>query len=392
MSRQIINNNGSVYYSESTKRWIADFRWIDRGGVKRRKRISGKRQSEVKDRLADFKKQLLMSSGEVIGNKIHFEEYARNWFENTAKNSLKPSSATRLEVTLNNQVFPHIGDLYIDQINHDDIQQMVNQLHKSGLSYSTVKKAFEATRSCIKDFRIRSRIPFDPCEGITLPVSKKKELSDIKFFTEDQCTKIINEATRVFKNGKPVYRLGHAIPLLLYTGLRIGELIALRWDDIDFENKTISITKNAVVVKSGKEKGSQYILVNQASSKTYSSTRLLPMSQIALESLLTIKEFNGDKQFVMSTSTGKQITPRNINRLFHSVLTQTGIASCEEDLCGVHTLRHTFASMLFRNGCDVKVVSDLLGHSDTKITENIYIHLIQKQKIKAIADIDKYSS
>ncbi len=89
------------------------------------------------------------------------------------------------------------------------------------------------------------------------------------------------------------------------------------------------------------------------------------------------------------------ILPSNINRMFHSVLIGAGIAKDKKDkehLCGVHVLRHTFASMLFENGCDVKVVSEILGHSDTKITENIYIHLLQKQKVKAIQDIDKYST
>lgn len=84
--------------------------------------------------------------------------------------------------------------------------------------------------------------------------------------------------------------------------------------------------------------------------------------------------------------------PRNINRMFHSILIKSGIAKTYDDFCGVHTLRHTFASMLFQNGCDVKIVSEILGHSNTKITENIYIHILQQQKIKAIQDIDKYSN
>ena len=94
----------------------------------------------------------------------------------------------------------------------------------------------------------------------------------------------------------------------------------------------------------------------------------------------------------MSTENGTLITPVNINRMFHGILKKSGALKEDDDLCGVHTLRHTFASMLFQNGCDVKIVSELLGHSSTKITENIYIHVIQQQKIKAIQDIDKYSS
>ncbi len=116
------------------------------------------------------------------------------------------------------------------------------------------------------------------------------------------------------------------------------------------------------------------------------------MSEMTIKVLQELKKINGDKKYVMSTTSGNQVTPRNINRMFHSILKQTGIISDENNTYGVHTLRHTFASMLFQNGCDVKVVSDILGHSDTKITENIYIHVIQQQKVKAIQDIDKYSN
>jgi len=167
-------------------------------------------------------------------------------------------------------------------------------------------------------------------------------------------------------------------------------LLALTWDDLDFDEKTINVNKNAVIVKIEDEDASHYKLINQESTKTKSGNRIIPMSDTALNAFKELYEINGDKKYVMSTKTGQQVTPRNINRMFHSILKETGIAKSEEENCGVHTLRHTFASMLFRNGCDIKVVSELLGHSDTKITENIYIHIIQKQKVKAIENIDNF--
>lgn len=385
------NGNGSIFYDKSRQKWRAQIQWTDKAGEKHIKKFVGAKKTEVKNRLDEFRRQLLLSNGNIANGSVSFQEFAEAWLINTLRNKLKPTSYMRKEVTLNNQVYPLIGGIPIDQITHNDVQNMVNQLHNSGLSYSTVKKAYEAVNGCLREFRVKTGSAFNPCEGITLPVTAEKSVADIIFFNEDQRTLIKEEAVRKYKTGKSVYRLGHVIIVLMYTGLRIGELLALKWDDVDFTEKTITIDKNAVVSKVTDGEESHYVLINQQSTKTKSGRRIIPLSDIAAQSLQEIFKITGENEFVVSSATGKQITPRNINRMFHSVLLQTGIAKSTGDLCGVHTLRHTFASMLFMNGCEIKIVSELLGHADTKITENIYIHLIQKQKVKAIQDIDKYS-
>lgn len=385
------NGSGSIFYDEKGEKWVAEIQWSDKSGKKNVKKFSGKKQSIVKNKLEDFKKQLLISNGNMKQNDVTFKEFGDYWMESILKNQLKRSSYNRKEITLEYQVYPYIGNIPMNQITHFDVQDMVNNLSKDKLSYSTVKKAYEAVSQCFKQYRIKTATQFNPCEGITLPENTKQDVSDIVFFNEEQRKLIRDEAIRTCQSGKPVYRLGYAIVLLMYSGMRIGELLALTWDDIDIKNKTISISKNAVVVKEDNDNETRYILLNQTSTKTTSGKRIIPMSQMAQTALEEIFKINGDKKYIMSSKNDKQISPRNINRMFHSILKQTGIAKSEEDCCGVHTLRHTFASMLFKNGCSIKVVSDILGHADTKITENIYIHLIQEQKVKAIQDIDKYS-
>ena len=242
-----------------------------------------------------------------------------------------------------------------------------------------------------KIFRVRTKKYINPCEGIVLPTAKKKDISNVKILSPEQKNLINNEILRTYKNGKPVYRLGRFIPVLMYTGMRMGELLALEWKDVDFDNRTITINKNVVSIK---DNGS-YKLLKQSDTKTYSGSRIIPITQVAYDNLLALREVTGEYATVLATEKGTLVSPRSINKTFHRVLINCGIAQNKDDkehLCGVHILRHTFASMLFENGCDVKVVSEILGHSDTKITENIYIHLLQKQKVKAIQDIDKYSN
>lgn len=384
------NGTGSIYFDAKGNKWVAEIQWTDKNSEKHRKKFSGQKKTIVKNKLDEFKRQLIISQGDIEKSDITFEEFATQWMLEQ-KHKLKPTSYARKEVTLINQVYPYIGSTPINDIRHIDVQNMVNKLGENELSYSTIKKAYEAVRGCFKSYRIKTGSSLNPCEGITLPENTQHEISDIVFFNEQQRELIKAEAVRQYSNGATVYRLGHAIIILMYTGLRIGELLALKWEDIDLDKKTIVVNKNAVVAKISDNTGTHYKLTNQKSTKTKSGNRILPMTEVARKSLAEIFKINGDKEFVISSKNGKQISPRNINRMFHSILKQTGITEGNETY-GVHTLRHTFASMLFQNGCDVKVVSEILGHSDTKITENIYIHLIQQQKVKAIEDIDKYSS
>jgi len=386
------NGSGSIYFDEKGKKWLAEIQWTDKNGEKHRKKFSGQKQVVVKNKLEEFKKQLILSSGNISADSITFEEYADYWLRSELSGQLKPSSLMRKEVTLRNQVYPYIGNITMGNITRFDLNEMVKQLKNKNLSYSTIKKAVEAVNGCFKNYRINTGIQTNPCEGVMLPVNQKRDSSDIVFFNVEQYNAIEREAIRKYSNNQPVYRLGHAIVVLMYTGMRIGELIALTWNDVDFENREITISKNAVVAKVDlQNKNSHYEIINQDSTKTKSGIRVIPMTQKAFDSLKEIYKITGNQTFVLCSKNNRQISFRNINRMFHCILNKAGIDP-KNGSCGVHTLRHTFASMLFQNGCEVKVVSEILGHADTKITENIYIHLIKKQKVKAIQDIDKFTN
>ncbi|MGN0115136.1 MAG: tyrosine-type recombinase/integrase [Acutalibacteraceae bacterium] len=387
------NGDGTIYFSESRNRWYAEIMWTDKTGKRNVKKFSSTKQNVVKNKLNEFRKKLLITGGNIDGSKVLFYEFADNWLESTVKNTLKPSSYARKRATLENQVYQKIGNIPISSLTHSDIQEMVNELNADGLSYSSVKKAYECVNGCLRAYRIQSGFLTNPCEGVTLPTNKARDVANISYFNQTERELIEKEAIRRHGNGTYVYRLGYAIVALMYTGLRISELLALKWSDIDFDNNTLTVSKNAVQVKTYADDGStSYKLITQNSTKTRSGYRVIPMTKKAREAFEAIQVLNGANEYAISTKNNKQVSPRNFNRMFHSILMQTGIAKMEQDCCGVHTLRHTFASMLFQNGCDIKVVSEILGHSDTKITENIYIHVIQQQKVKAIQDIDKFCS
>lgn len=387
VAKRKLNGEGTIYYVEKERKWRAEITWLDDCGNKRRKTWKASKQSEVKEKLTDFKRQLLLDSVNLQTETQTFRQFADEWVNAIVKAKIKPLSYQRKVSTLEKQVYPHIGNVRIDKLTHAQIQRMVNDLSQSGLSYSTVKKAYEAVSGCLRYYRIQTSTAFNPCEGIALPENKRKEDSEITFFTEEDRKQIVREATRQYGNDKNVYRLGWVYVLLLYSGMRAGEVCALTWRDVDFSERTITVNKTAIEVRERDKNGQmRSVLQTQNSTKTRGGTRIIPMTERAFVAISELQKITGAYEYIVTSSNGVRIRPSRLDTTFYKILDAIKL-----ERVGVHTLRHTFATMLFHNGCEVKIVSDLLGHSNTKITENIYIHIIQQQKVKAIQSIDKYS-
>lgn len=388
------NGQGSMYFDEGKGYWYAEIQWKDSSGTKKRKKFSGKSKTAVKKKLDEFKKQLLLSGPDVGKKSVIFQDFAENWLNTKLKNSLKPTSFMRKKGTFQYQVYPHLGGIPIEEISSEDIQNMVNRLIKEGLSYSSIKKAFDNVNGCLREYRITTRKTslYNPCEAVVLPEAKKHSDAEIVFYSAEEIPLIYNEATRKCKNGQPAYYHGLALVLLMFTGMRVGEALALEWNgDIDFTGRTISITKNVVMVENEKGADTKYILLEQNSAKTYSGSRVIPMSDNVYRILKALRSQNLNSNYVLSTRNGNKVNPRNLSRTLNSILKKLNMVEQDDWSGSLHALRHTFASMMFEAGAEVKMVSDILGHSNTKITENIYIHIIQKQRVKTVKSVDEYT-
>lgn len=353
-------------------------------GKRKIKAVYGKTEQEVKRKLRDLKKELIKNDYQEV-KKQSVKEYMSNWLYNYKQNEVKPSTFDRIEQVCENQIFPYIGDLQINSITANDFQKMINELSLK-YSYSTVKKAYDYTKACFTWAHDKRELLYNPFVRVSLPANKKKDISDIHYYNDDEIKLIREYALQKYDNGCYIYKYGYAIILLLYTGLRVGELLALKWDCVDFEQKTLTVKGNVKQVKN-RDTNAQgnYKVIEQNTTKTKSGMRLIPLSNFAMEALFYFKEINSNHVYIISASEDKPLSPRNLDRTFRSILSNAGI----NNIHGVHSLRHTFASMLFRKGVDVKTVSELLGHADTGVTYNIYIHLIQEQKVKAIEGLDE---
>lgn len=169
-----------------------------------------------------------------------------------------------------------------------------------------------------------------------------------------------------------------AVLLCLYAGLRIGELCALRWSDIDFDGKTLTVkrTVQRIVVPGHMTK----TILLETDPKSESSRRTIPLASELLEIL---SRFKGEQRYVFGEE--KPLDPRTMQNRFKKILKEAGI-----DGRTFHTLRHTFATNCVENGMDVKTLSEILGHSDVKTTLNRYVHPTMDSKRKQIGALSDF--
>lgn len=169
-----------------------------------------------------------------------------------------------------------------------------------------------------------------------------------------------------------------AVLLCLYTGLRLGELCVLRWTDIDFEGKTLTV--NCTVQRIAMPGHKTKTILLETNPKSESSKRTIPLTS---EFLQILSQFKGEHPYVFGGE--KPLDPRTMQYRFKKILKEAGIESRT-----FHTLRHTFATNCVENGMDVKALSEFLGHSDVKITLNRYVHPTMDSKREQIGALSGF--
>ena len=169
-----------------------------------------------------------------------------------------------------------------------------------------------------------------------------------------------------------------AILLCLFTGMRLGELCALKWSDIDCKNRTVTVNRTVQRI-SATGHISKTILM-ETSPKSESSKRTIPLTDPVLERLRKLK---GDKPYIFGED--KPLDPRTMQQRFKRLLKEAGV-----DDRNFHTLRHVFATNCIENGMDVKALSEILGHADVKITLNRYVHPTMDTKRQQLGILSDY--
>lgn len=354
------------------------------------KSLYGKSETEVKRKLREYNR--LKAKGYNNVKKITLNEYIYNWLITYKLGVVKSSTYDRMESTYIHHIKDTIGKRQMGNIDSKDIQKLINEkINPSDektrpLSRSSIKKIIELLSPCFEYALDRGDINDNPMRLVKIPhqdnfVVKTKEMFSL---TDEDMKALKNIADKKRKNGEPYYRYAYVFMIMLNTGVRVGEVLALTFDDIDFNKKTIKVNKSVMSnIKNRGNDSEKKRLQITASTKTANGTRIIPLNDSALYYLNLISKYNEthniNTTFVVSANNGNSVSARNLQRTFDLVLKQAGI-----NHCGLHILRHSFGSTLIRKGVDISVVSRLMGHASQAITRAKYIHVLQEQQIEAI--------
>ncbi len=289
----------------------------------------------------------------------------------TIKPRLKESSEANYRLKAEKHLIPAFGEMKCCELKARDVYGLIENKMKAGLSARYIADIIVLLKSV---YRYGSRAyGINNClEGLVMPKLNKPE---IKVLSSNEQARLM----AYLETGFDLNALG--IALALHTGIRIGELCALQWKDIDLANRTITVRKTVQRIKNYGGKTATKLVITEP--KSASSMRVIPIPDCLITMLERFKD-NADK-YVLS-GRYSPVEPRTVQYRFASVLKKANLPSVH-----YHSLRHAFATNCVALGFDVKTLSEILGHSSVEITLNRYVHSSLDRK-RACMDMVKWAA
>ncbi|MDE6626084.1 MAG: site-specific integrase [Lachnospiraceae bacterium] len=324
--------------------------------------------------------------------KTRFSTYVNDYIYTFKYKHIKDSSFDRLESIYRNHIENEsIGKIPLCDLNDIIIQRYINEKVSSGLSLSSVKKIFELIRTVLYYAYRRGDIDVDYGSLIKLPNNSNfKEIKHIEVYTDDECQVLREYILGNYYHSRKEARFLRYAPvylIMLNTGLRTGELLALTWSDIDFKNRVIHIRHSLSFIKNRQEESSLKNVSVISSVKTSASKRDIPMNDFVINCFRELDsryvDFDCRCDYVVSNLNDEFVKLRSFETKFKKICEKAGVT-----YKGVHALRHTFASNLINKGVSPKVVSCLLGHTNVVFTLNRYVHENEEQLSHAVSKLD----
>ncbi len=303
-------------------------------------------------------------------NKKTIKEIVSLW-KSDKKNYVKKSTFSAYVLLIENHLLPTFGDK--QEVQEADVQDFVLQKLASGLSQKTIKDILIVLKMVLKFGAKNKWIIYEPFE-IQYPTIRESQHVEVLSRTHHKKIMSYIQEHFTFRN------LG--ILICLSSGMRIGEICALTWEDIDTENGIIHVNRTIqriYVIEDGIRR-TELIL---DTPKTKNSIREIPMNKDLIRLIKPIKKIVNPSFFVL-TNDAKPTEPRTYRSFYKSLMRYLEIPELK-----FHGLRHSFATRCIESNCDYKTVSVLLGHSNISTTLNLYVHPNMEQKKKAIEQMFK---
>lgn len=365
-------------------------------------------QKEIPKLALDFERQV--EKGLYIDSNSTIKEYFDKWFEEYADKQLQPRTLESYHYELDTKILPALGHIKLNKLTPVQILSFLNNLTEDGIrkdgkpgGYSDriIKYQWQILSSALQQAVYWQIIPENPCKRVKVPKNIKtdKQITEhkVKFYNENQTMLLLDIIT-----DEPLkYQL--AVNMVIFCGVRPGELLGLTWNDIDFDNKTISINKS----RSHTKKLGMFTKY----PKNKSSVRTLNIPDILVKQLQEYKVSQNAEKVICgdlwSTDWDKTpwlLTQWNGEGMYYNTLTDWLFKTIERHNKGIdnnekilpedkeeyklpvisfHKLRHTSATLLIGQNTDIRTVSARLGHAQTSTTMNIYVHGLNSLDVKA---------
>ncbi|MGL9727262.1 tyrosine-type recombinase/integrase [Enterococcus sp. DIV0756] len=329
--------------------------------------IYGKSYSEVKQKLYPLRIHY-QSLQQIQGTSAEsFEEWSYEWL-GEVQDDVKPSTFSSYCYKLKKYIFPVIKTIPLNELSLETGRILLKNL-QTKLSKSTIQVIFRILNKCLNHAKKAQKITKNPFSELKIPKAKQRK---IRALTVSEQKKVMNIALKEKK--------GYGIPsiLALHSGMRIGEIAALQWSDIDFDTNLIYVKHTYQRISSAWSlKRTQLLL---ADSKTEASVRIIPISKI-LKKLLLKQRKRSKGSFVFSTN-GQPCEPRLLTYHFHRIRKKAEINEIH-----FHQLRHTFATRCLEANKDISSVSSLLGHASTQMTLDTYVDAMLDKRYQVIDEM-----
>ena len=372
MAKKRANGEGNIR-KRKDGRWEGRYTagYDPKTGKRLIKNVLGKTQAEVKEKLKKALEECQGIEARKSEDEYTVTSWLRTWYELYAKPNVRTATANRYQLIIEHYTVPRIGNIKLKKLTTRHLQKLYKELleggrihigknQDKGLSTTTVHSV-HLMLHCALDRAVKEQlIPRNPCEDCIVPKPRKL---DMKILTPEHMKAYLEAAER--RGLLPMFYLE------LVSGLRKGELVALRWNDVDIQQRTISVSKQYVRNPNGS--------LELTWPKTENSVRLVSIPQTAVELLIQEHAKHPDSPYLFpSPLTGEMYHPDSVVNLHKKILKDAGLEHLR-----FHDLRHTFATTALQNGVDVKTVSSMLGHFDAGFTLRTYTHATRQKQDEA---------
>jgi integrase len=360
MSRQGVARRGfgeGSIYPRKDGRWVSYLRMPDG----RKKFFTGRSRDMVKDRLQEAQRQALAGQL-VIGRDQIVAAYLERWLTEAVQHSVRPRTYENYDLCVR-RLLPYLGRVRLRALTPEQIQHALGRLLEDGLGKRSVRQTHMVLRRALQQAVLWRILPNNPSDAVRPPRPDRKEMQTL---TEEEVRRLVAMTTGMRDHGLWV--------VLVTTGLRLGEALALRWSDIDLKEARATV-RRAVQ----RQRGAGLVFVEP---KTARSRRRVPLP---LETLRVLEDqrranerdrsnagiqwFEQDLVFPNPLGRPRDTAYRSVS--FHAALKRAGLPQIR-----LHDLRHTAATHLMINHVHPKIVQDLLGHSTIAITLDTYSHVL----------------